>query len=162
MFDINSLIEKNRRYAAESSEVPEDAAPSKRLAILTCMDVRIDPRLVFGLTLGEAHVLRNAGARVTEDVIRSLVLSQRALGTDTVLVMPHTRCGLLGLDVKTLRREGEVDWPSLDFRIISDLRESLHEDLAAIRANPWIHGNIAVFGCIYDVDARLVGDLVAV
>lgn len=133
--------------------------PSQRLAILTCMDVRIDPRTVLGLALGEAHILRNAGARVTDDVIRSLVISQQALGTNAVVLMPHTECGVLGLDpADILRRLGPeaAHFPLLDFRAMHDLSAAIREDLARLRESPWIVPSVTAVGLILDIRTGLV------
>src|SRR3712207_2378425 len=99
--EIARLIEANQAYATARERVA-DPKPSRRLAVVTCMDARIDVFAALGLHLGEAHVIRNAGGRVTEDVLRSLALSTHVLGVDTVVVMQHTRCGLAGVDRKSV------------------------------------------------------------
>src|SRR5580692_7845374 len=96
MTQISDLLAANRGYAAARASVA-DPRPGQHLAVLTCMDARIDVFAVLGLHLGEAHVLRNAGGRVTDDVLRSLALSSHVLGVETVVVMQHTKCGLAGV-----------------------------------------------------------------
>src|SRR5258707_6283889 len=102
MTRISDLLTANRAYSAARSNVA-DPRPSEHLAVVTCMDARIDVFAVLGLHLGEAHVIRNAGGRVTEDVLRSLALSVHVLGVTTVIVMQHTKCGLAGVSDAELR-----------------------------------------------------------
>src|SRR5215212_9298893 len=102
MTQIARLLDANDAYAAARASV-HDAQPSRRLAVVTCMDARIDVFAALGLHLGEAHVIRNAGGRVTADVLRSLALSCHVLGVDTVVVMQHTQCGLAGVTDEELR-----------------------------------------------------------
>src|SRR6202167_1379980 len=96
MTEITRLLAANEDYAAARADVT-DSRPSRHLAVVTCMDARIDVFAALGLHLGEAHVIRNAGGRVTDDVLRSLALSSHVLGVDTVVVMQHTKCGLAGV-----------------------------------------------------------------
>src|SRR4051812_11702227 len=96
MTEIAALLEANRRYAA-TRPTPADARPRRHLAVVTCMDARIDVFAVLGLQLGEAVVIRNAGGRVTQDTLRSLALACHVLGVDSVVVMQHTGCGLAGV-----------------------------------------------------------------
>ena len=110
-----------------------DQRPTRRLAIVTCMDARIDVFAVLGLELGDAHVIRNAGGRLTDDVLRSLALSSGMLGVDTVVVMQHTRCGLAGASDAELRARTGAD---LDFLPIADHEASLARTSTASRARP--------------------------
>src|ERR1700728_5107500 len=102
MTQISELFAANRGYAAARANV-DDPRPGRRLAIVTCMDARIDVFAVLGLHLGEAHVIRNAGGRVTEDVLRSLALSSGVLGVDTAVVIQNTKCGLVGVSEAQMR-----------------------------------------------------------
>ena len=149
---LDRLLAANERYAAGHPLANLDAPPSERLAIVTCMDARIDPLPLLGLRPGQAHVLRNAGARVTDDVLRSLVISQQALGTDVVIVMPHTSCGLLGLDPATLHPRRAAGRPAtrLDFHPMSDLEAALRQDIQSLRESPWIGENAEILGLILD------------
>src|SRR5687767_9163780 len=112
--EVAQLLAANERYAAARALI-SDPRPSRRLAVLTCMDARIDVFAALGLHLGEAHVIRNAGGRVTDDVLRSLALSSRILGVDTVVVMQHTGCGLEGVTDDELRERTGAD---LEFHAI--------------------------------------------
>ena len=119
MTEIAALLAANQGYAAARANVT-DSKPSRQLAIVTCMDARIDVFAVLGLHLGEAHVLRNAGGRVTDDVLRSLALSSHVLGVTTLVVMQHTKCGLAGVTDDELRALTGAD---LGFFPIDDPRE---------------------------------------
>ena len=125
MTQIARLLAANDGYAAARANVA-DAKPSRRLAVVTCMDARIDVFAVLGLHLGEAHVIRNAGGRVTDDVLRSLALSSHVLGVDTVVVMQHTKCGLAGVTDEELRERTGAD---LGFFPIDDHAAALREDI---------------------------------
>src|SRR3954447_27025078 len=103
MTQIAQLLAANEAYAAARANVA-DARPGRRLAVVTCMDARIDVFAALGLHLGEALVIRNAGGRVTDDVLRSLALATHVLGVDTVAVMQHTKCGLTGVTDDELRK----------------------------------------------------------
>lgn len=130
------------------------ARPIKRLAVVTCMDARIDPARLLGLEPGDAHVLRNAGGAITADVRRSLVISQRLLGTREVKIIRHAGCGMLGLD-EALRDDlaaevGEhVDWQVHGF---ADLEGDLLAALDELRADPFLLHTDEIHGYVYDVD----------
>src|SRR4051795_12813774 len=148
MTEIVRMLEANAAYVPRQQPVP-GAEPSRRVAVLTCMDARIDVFAALGLALGEAHVLRNAGARVTEDVLRSLALSSHALGVDTVVVMQHTRCGLHGVDGVELRATTGAD---IDFLAIEDHDTSLRADIDVLRAKPYLDPIRRIVGLVYDVE----------
>ncbi|NMP21805.1 beta-class carbonic anhydrase [Sulfobacillus harzensis] len=151
MVDIRERIDEgNRRYQADHAPI-ESARPSARLAVLTCMDARIDPLRVLGLHLGEVHVLRNAGARVTEDMIRSLAISQQALGTDTIVVMPHTGCGVIGLQPDNIHPRSGSGAEAIELYPIRDLQQSLQDDLARLRNSPWLRPDTRILGAIFDI-----------
>jgi carbonic anhydrase len=113
------------------------------------MDARIDVFAVLGLHLGEAHVIRNAGGRVTDDVLRSLALSSHVLGVDTVVVMQHTKCGLAGVSDEELRERTGAD---LGFYPIDDHAAALREDVETLRATPYLAPIRQIAGLVYDVE----------
>src|SRR5437762_13930610 len=123
MTEIATLLAANTAYAAARANVT-DPRPGRHLAVVTCMDARIDVFAVLGLHLGEAHVIRNAGGRVTDDVLRSLALSCHVLGVDTVVVMQHTECGLAGVSDDELQERTGAD---LGFFPIDDHAAALKE-----------------------------------
>ena len=156
MTDVERLLAANEAYAAARANVA-DARPSRHLAVLTCMDARIDVFAVLGLHLGEAHVLRNAGGRVTDDVLRSLALSCHVLGVDTVVVMQHTGCGLAGVSDEDLRARTGAD---LGFFPIDDHRAALREDVRLLAETPFLSPVKAIAGFVYDVRSGVLDDVV--
>jgi carbonic anhydrase len=125
------------------------------LAIVTCMDSRISPLDVVGMQAGDAKILRNAGARVTDDVLRTLVLASYLLGVVRVLVMPHTDCRMVISDEasihETIKNQFGVDTSSLEFRTASNQQEALAEDVSRIRSYPLLQKGVSVAGAIYNV-----------
>src|SRR5438309_4846500 len=134
MTQIDRVLDANNAYAAARANVT-DARPSRHLAVVTCMDARIDVFAALGLHLGEAHVIRNAGGRVTDDVLRSLALSTHVLGVDTVVVMQHTKCGLAGVTDEELQQLTGAD---LGFFPIDDHAAVLREDITLLTAQPYL------------------------
>ncbi len=156
MNEMAKLLDANRKYAARRGSGPSSARPGRELAIVTCMDVRIEPLAVFGLALGEAHVLRNAGGRVTEDVLRSLALSVHVLGARRIIVMQHTRCGLAGVTDDELRA---ATGAAFDFRPIADHTEALEEDLGVLATAEYLQPVAEAFGLLYDVESGAVAEV---
>ena len=124
--------------------------------MITCMDHRIDVYAALGLHLGDAHVIRNAGGRVTNDVLRSLALSIHVFGVDTVVVMQHTECGLAGVTEERLR---EVTGADLGFLAFDDHAAALREDIDRLIATPYLAPLRVVAGFVYDVDTGVIDDV---
>lgn len=147
-------LAENERYAGQFDRSTLPSAPRRRLAVLACMDGRLSVEDVLGLRTGDAHIIRNAGGLATEDALRSLVISQHLLGTQEVIVIEHTGCGMLTFDDRAVRADLErqtgrrADLPLLPFH---DLEDNLREQVARIRAHPWIRA-LAVHGLIYEVE----------
>lgn len=156
MTEIARLLAANDGYAAARAHVA-DPRPSRHLAIVTCMDARIDVFATLGLHLGEAHVLRNAGGRVTPDVLRSLALSSHVLGVNTVVVMQHTKCGLAGVTDEELRRRTGAD---LGFYPIDDHAAALREDIDLLISTTYLHPLNVIAGFVYDVESGQLDDVV--
>lgn len=156
MTEIARLLEGNAGYAAARANV-DDPKPSRKLAVVTCMDARIDVFEALGLRLGEAHVIRNAGGRVTQDVLRSLALSAHVLGVDTVVLVQHTRCGLEGISDEELQRRTGAD---LGFLPIQDHESALREDLEVLASTPYLSPVENIAGFVYDVTSGHVTDVV--
>jgi len=159
---VDELLENNRRFAASRGRAELDARPSRALAVLACMDARIDVLALLGLETGEAHVLRNAGAVVTDDVIRSLAISQRRLGTTEVIVIAHTRCGMLSLTDEGFRAELERTTgaaPEFPIESFDDLDASLRESMRRVRSSPFVLD--AVRGFVYDVETHRLREVSA-
>ncbi|MGA0009557.1 MAG: beta-class carbonic anhydrase [Candidatus Nanopelagicales bacterium] len=128
---------------------------AKGLAIVTCIDSRIDPLAIVGMGPGDVKILRNAGARVTDDVQRTLLLGSYLLGVDRILIMPHTDCRMVGsseADIHaTIRAEYGTDTRSIEFRTSDDVDASLALDIVRVRANPLLPAGTRVGGAVYDV-----------
>jgi carbonic anhydrase len=133
-----------------------NARPARHIAIVTCMDARIDVFATLGLELGDAHVIRNAGGRVTEDVLRSLALSTHVLGVDTVIVMQHTKCGLAGVSNDELVRLTGAD---LGFLPIGDHAEALRQDIDVLAGTAFLGPVSSIAGLVYDVETGEIADV---
>ena len=155
MSAIDDALRNNEAYAASFDHGELAAPPAKKLVVVTCMDARIDVHHVLGVGEGDIHVLRNAGGVVTDDTIRSLALSQRALGTEEVLLMHHTRCGISGLDddefAAQLEEETGVapEWRAGGF---DDVDQDVRESIARVKDSPFIPHKESVRGFVYDVE----------
>jgi len=128
---------------------------SKGIAIVTCMDSRINPLSVIGMRSGDAKILRNAGARVTDDVLRTLVLATYLLGVNRILIMPHTNCRMAQVDDVEIHREIDtkygIDTSEIEFKTVADQRQALIEDVQKVRSYRLLNKDVVVGGAIYDV-----------
>jgi carbonic anhydrase len=155
------LIENNRAYAKRRRGPAPDSRPALRVAVLACMDSRLDPRAALGLEEGDAHVIRNAGGIVTEDAIRSLAISQQLLGTEEIVLLHHTDCGMQTFEDDELadRLERETgrrpDWSPGAF---ADLDQSVRDSLRRIEESPFLRPR-SVRGFVYDVDSGLLREV---
>lgn len=154
MSATDELIRNNRAYADGFALDDLPARPSRRVAVLACMDARLDLHRLLGLEPGEAHVIRNAGGVVTEDAIRSLLISQRMLGTREVVLVRHTDCGMLGFrDDEVTAEILEETGIRLPFALgaFAELEQEVRRSLARIRASPFLPHRDRVRGFVYDV-----------
>lgn len=155
---IDELVQHNTEWAKDFAFAGLPTAPSERLAIVVCMDSRIDVFAVLGLEIGQAHVIRNAGGIATEDVIRSIAISQRFLGTDRVLLIQHTRCGMASFTDQELADELEretgqrPEWTGA----FTDIDDSVQRSVQRIRESPFVPHRDAVWGLVYDVETGLL------
>jgi len=156
MTNLDRLLAGNRAYADARANIA-DPRPSRNLAVVTCMDARIDVFAALGLHLGEAHVIRNAGGRITDDVLRSLTLSSHVLGVNTVVVMQHTKCGLAGVTDDELQRRTGADF---EFLPIDDHAAALREDIDLLIAKPYLATLEVIAGFVYDVETAGVTDVI--
>jgi carbonic anhydrase len=156
MNEMERILGANAAYAAARSNVGSPK-PLRRLAVVTCMDARIDVFAVLGLHLGEAHVIRNAGGRITDDVLRSLALSIHVLGVDTVVVMQHTKCGVAGVSDEQLRAMTGAD---LDFFAFDDHAAALREDVDVLTSTAYLAPLTTVAGLVYDVETGELDDVI--
>jgi len=174
---LTSITENNKNYTEIFDKGDLASKPSKSIAILTCMDTRINPLKLCGLNIGDAHIIRNAGGRVTDDAIRSLIISYKLLGTKDWFIIQHTDCGLSKINDKEIADLLEIDletstlengnWKSnknskseagsnyghkIKWYTFLNLKESILEDLEKIKNHPLIPKNINIYGFIYDVN----------
>lgn len=149
------FLEEAERFRADFEPNKLSAAPVRHIVIVTCMDARLDLFRLLGLDIGDSHILRNAGGRVTDDVIRSLVLSSHALGTREVVVIHHTGCGLLGATNEGLRERVERATghrpDHIDFLPIDDVMKSVRQDVEAVQCCDLLPHDMVAWGCVYDV-----------
>ena len=149
----DELLENNARYA-ETFTGPLPLPPAKHVAVLACMDARIDVYRVLGLQEGEAHVIRNAGGVVTDDGIRSLAISQRLLGTREIILIHHTDCGMLTFTDEEFRQQLQDETgikPHWSCETFADLETDIRQSIARIQSSPFIPNKSSVRGFVYDV-----------
>jgi carbonic anhydrase len=152
---IDQLLENAEAYAAGFDKNGLPLPPGRRVAILACTDARLNPNGLLGLSEGDAHVIRNAGGVVTDDEIRSLAISQRLLGTEEIMLIHHTDCGMLSFGDDAFRhdiqRETGIkpEWPAETF---DDVDEDVRQSIARIKASPFIPKTDSVRGFVYDVE----------
>jgi carbonic anhydrase len=161
---IDELLANNREFAADLAERQLDVQPSRQLAIVACMDSRLDVFAALGLGDGEAHVLRNAGGVITDDVIRSLAVSQRRLGTREVMLIHHTDCGLEKITDDGFRAELEETTgvaPSFAIESFSDVEADVRQSIRRVRQSPFIPHRDAVRGFVYDVATHRLREIEA-
>jgi carbonic anhydrase len=155
----------NRQYAERFSLGHLAMPPVRKLAVVACMDARLTVEQFLGLKTGEAHVIRNAGGLVTDDALRSLIISSRLLGTRTFYVVQHTECGMLTFRDQQLReqlqKETGQDASHLHFHAFTDVEASVREQLQRIRENPFLPHDIDVHGFVYDVHTGRLREIAA-
>jgi len=155
MSTIDELLAHNRDYASRAAGEHLPVEPALRLAIVTCMDSRLDVFAALGLENGQAHIIRNAGGVVTDDVIRSLAISQRRLGTREIVLIHHTDCGMLKLTDDGFRAELQAatgQAPAFAIESFADLDEDVRQSIARVRTSPFLLHRDAVSGFVFDVD----------
>jgi len=152
---VNELIANNRRYAASFESGDLQMPPARNVAIVACMDARLDVYDLLGLRVGEAHVIRNAGGIVTDDVLRSLMISQRLLGTREVVLIHHTDCGMLTFrddDVKQQVYEEVGLRPPFALEAFEDVFRDVRQSIARIEASPFVASGENMRGFVFDVE----------
>ena len=165
MSAIDNVLEANQRYAETFSHGGLPGSPTRlRLAVVACMDCRLDVPRLSGLELGDAHIIRNAGAIATEDVLRSLIVSCHIAGTQEIMIINHTRCGMLTFKDEELTAQLQRDTGTMPatpsrFHAFSDTEENVRQQIHTVRSHPWIPESIPVRGFIYDVDAGQLSEV---
>lgn len=181
---VNEVLKANKGYVQQfgnKGELP--MPPGRKFAVVTCMDARLDPAKFAGLSEGDAHVIRNAGGRVSDDTIRSLIISHKLLGTQEFFVIHHTDCGMLTFNDQVIsdlleeslesaqfdgqkwfnpvKEGGSIEGNYIHFLAIKDLEKSVLDDVKRIRNHSLIPNNIPVYGYIYDVKTGALDEVVA-
>jgi len=155
MTGFEDLLAANEAYTARFTSGGMAGRAARGLAVVTCMDSRIEPLQMLGLSKGDAKILRNAGGRVTDDVLRTLVLATHLLGVDRVMVVEHTDCRMAKVTDEqaheAIRESSGIDTRSLEFRTIPDQVACLTQDVQKVRSFPYLPKDLAVVGCLYDV-----------
>jgi carbonic anhydrase len=152
--EYGRILAENQRYIEAFDRSALTSSPLRGVAIVACMDARLDVEEALGLRTGDAHIIRNAGGLATDDVIRSLVISQHVLGTHEVVVIGHTRCGLLGADETALRDSlaaATGQRLDIDFGSFDDLDAAVRSSVERLRSHPWIKP-LDIHGLVFDVD----------
>ncbi|HSA91698.1 MAG TPA: carbonic anhydrase [Terriglobales bacterium] len=152
----DEVLEANRRYAERFQLGHLAMPPARKLAVVACMDARLTVEEALGLHTGDAHIIRNAGGIVTEDALRSLIISHHLLGTQEFVVINHTDCGMLSFQDEDLRQRlhretGALAAVPARFFAFGDLEDNLREQLLKIQSHPWVPRHIPVRGFIFDV-----------
>ena len=154
------VLAANDDYSRSFTDPGRPGRAARGLAVITCMDSRISPLEMLGLQPGDAKIMRNAGARVTDDVLRTLVVAVNLLGVNRVLIAPHTRCAMATVDAAELheriRSVSGLDTRSLDLRPSTDVRSTLEHDIQRIRSWPYLPPDLPVLGAVYDVDTGVL------
>jgi carbonic anhydrase len=159
---IDQLVQNNQRFAASLPELHLDVRPRQRLAIVACMDSRLDVFAALGLDSGDAHVLRNAGGVITDDVIRSLAVSQRRLGTEAVMLIHHTDCGMQALTDDGFRAELQEATgvaPAFAIESFTDLDADVRQSILRVRRSEFVPHRNHVRGFVYDVDTHALREV---
>lgn len=155
MAEFDAFMVANEQYRQTFNQGALPMPPGRKVAVLTCMDARLHPEKFLGLEVGDAHVIRNAGGRASDDAVRSLVISEQLLGTQEIVVIHHADCGMLAFsneDLKEkIRADLGVDVGEQDFLPFGDLEASVRDDVTTLRRSPLIPSDIPIAGAVYDV-----------
>lgn len=158
---IDELLARNKQYA-QTFPGPAPVAPALRIAIVACMDSRLDVHGALGLRVGDAHVMRNGGGVVTDDMIRSLVISQRLLGTREIILIHHTDCGMLKFTEDEMKDAIEADTglrPPWATEAFTDLDRSVRNSIARLKASPFVPHADRIRGFVFDIDTGLLREV---
>ena len=151
---VNEFLQANEQYAANFKKGDLPLPPGRKVAVLACMDARLDPARILGLEEGDAHVIRNAGGRAA-DALRSLIISEQLLGTNTIVILHHTDCGMLTFTDEVIhdkiKHDLHADADHIAFLPFKDLDQSVRDDITFLRSSSLIPENIEIRGFVYDV-----------
>ena len=162
MSATDELVENSKRYAESFDKGDLPLPPAKKVAVIACMDARLVPTRVLGLEEGDAHVIRNAGGAVTDDEIRSLAISQHLLGTEEIILIHHTDCGMLTFtddDFKQSIQEDVGIKPHWSAEAFGDLEDDVRQSIARIKSSPFVPHKDSVRGFVYDVETGKLSEV---
>jgi len=161
--DIDTIVSQNKKYAESFTGRGLPPHPAKKIAVLTCMDARILVNEALGLKVGEAHIIRNAGGIVTDDTLRSLIISHELLGTEKIIVMNHTECGMATFKDEDLQKKLSEKYNSnasdIRFHSFGDIEENVKNQIIKIRTSPFLSDIISVHGFIYDIKTGMIREV---
>ena len=161
---FDRMLSANADFVSTFEDGDLPAPPALKMAIITCMDARMQPEKFLGLRPGDAHVIRNAGGRASEDAIRSLVISQRLLGTEEIVVIHHTQCGMSTFTneelVSQIREDLGAEVPEIEFLPFADEKESVREDVETLRRSELIPNHVRISAAIYDLRTGRVSEVI--
>jgi len=163
MSATDELLANNERYAADFDKGDLPLPPAKKVAVVACMDARLIPTRVLGLEEGDAHVIRNAGGVITDDEIRSLAISQHLLGTEEIILIHHTDCGMLTFSdeqFKAQLEEATGEQPAWDSEAFSDLEGDVRQSLERVTSSPFIPNKDSIRGFVYEVESGRLREVV--
>ena len=162
MSATETFLANNQHYASHFTKGELPISPAKKTAVVACMDARLDPARALGLQEGDAHVIRNAGGVVTEDAIRSLTISQRLLGTEEIVLIHHTDCGMLTFtddEVKAKIQKETGVRPPFALEAFGDLDDEVRQSIARIEASPFVPNKDAIRGFVYEVETGVLREV---
>jgi carbonic anhydrase len=160
----DQLLENNSRFVATFDKGDKPMPPARKVAVVACMDARLHVSALLGLDIGDAHIIRNAGGVVSDDAVRSLVISQRLLGTNEIILIHHTDCGMLTFRDDDVKAQIEVDTgirPSFALEAFADVEEDVRQSIARVKASPFIPHRDDVRGFVYDVTTGRLNEVSA-
>lgn len=158
----DELLENNKRYARSFTKGDLPLPPAKKLAVVACMDARLDPAKLLGLSEGDAHIIRNAGGVISDDAIRSLAISQRLLGTEEIILIHHSDCGMLTFTDDEVKRQIEKDTgirPPFALESFPNLEDDVRQSIARIKASPFVPNKKSIRGFVYDVKTGILNEV---
>lgn len=162
MSATNEFLEANQKYAENFEKSGQPMPPAKKVAVVACMDARIETGRLLGLDEGDAHVIRNAGGVVTDDVIRSLAISQRLLGTTEIVLIHHTDCGMLTFKDDAVKAQIEEETglrPPFALEAFSNLEDDVRQSVRRIEASPFVPHKNKIRGFVYDVETGRLNEV---
>ena len=163
MTQLESIKSQNKKYAESFKDGDLSTPPSKKIAVLSCMDARLNVNELLGLGIGEAHIIRNAGGIATDDAIRSLIISHELIGTEEFIVINHTDCGMLTFSDEDLQKKISEKYKSnasgIVFHTFDNLEENVKRQVEKIRKTPFLADTVSVNGFVYDVKTGRIKEI---